>query len=711
MPLIIAVLLLVASVAPLVAQGATRLAAQPPAHSGATVSGQVRSDRTNEPLRHAVIELVAPGVQPITAVSDSNGVYIIRDVPTGRRMLRATHLDHAPNEIELLIVAERRHFVDFDLAFRPVRLSPVTAEGNRPLINDSVAIRPADLGAANVRVLESSPGAAELGLPEAARDVPGHEPVDPADVLYVRGGSADLKLVTLNGAPVYAPFHIGGLIHALDADVLRSATLHIGGAPARQDGGLSYIMELETRSGGGDAPSGALGFDMISSRAMFESAATRHGSVLLSARNIHGLGTQSLMGSEFPYGYGDALVRADYELAPGHHLTATGFWNRESVSLDSIGAVKQMAKWGNNAGSLRYMGALGRVQTLATVSGGRFRTLLPLGGIRPLLMEGMATRARGSVDMEMNMLGAFVGWGVSYENIEFQHLAFPHGSGRESAVVKSGADGDLAGGYVEASFSPVSRIRIRSGLRADHFSRIGGVRLAPRVAVTALLTDRASITLSGGKFHQYVRAPERSIVFLGNAVPDSSGTPALAVAEATHLVLALAQDFPEGIRLGLEGYFKQFEGLSSAAQSNRTAASGVDLWLRRNTGSVTGWLGYSLGWVWAVDGDWIRPTQSFSGRHIISAGVLGPLVGRGAFDVRVSYGAGLPYTAIPEPEPTAPVFSMLRLTPPDESAGGDPAGLPGEPKRAIHPARRAGVAHLRCALPRVRVRGGCRISK
>src|SRR5688572_32980148 len=149
MPLIIAVLLLVASVAPLVAQGATRLPAQPPAHSGATVSGQVRSDRTNGPLRHATIELVAPGVQPITAVSDSNGVYVIRDVPTGRRMLRATHLDHAPNEIELLIVAERRHFVDFDLAFRPVRLNAVTAEGTRPLITDSIAIRPADLGAAN----------------------------------------------------------------------------------------------------------------------------------------------------------------------------------------------------------------------------------------------------------------------------------------------------------------------------------------------------------------------------------------------------------------------------------------------------------------------------------------------------------------------------------------------------------------------------------
>jgi hypothetical protein len=46
--------------------------------------------------------------------------------------------------------------------------------------------------------------------------------------------------------------------------------------------------------------------------------------------------------------------------------------------------------------------------------------------------------------------------------------------------------------------------------------------------------------------------------------------------------------------------------------------------------------------------------------------------------VRVSYGAGLPYTAIPEPEPAAPQFSAM-LSPPDEGGGADPAGLPTEP--------------------------------
>jgi hypothetical protein len=62
--------------------------------------------------------------------------------------------------------------------------------------------------------------------------------------------------------------------------------------------------------------------------------------------------------------------------------------------------------------------------------------------------------------------------------------------------------------------------------------------------------------------------------------------------------------------------------------------------------------------VWTVEED-NRDANSFRGRHLVNAGVAGPVVGRGLFDVRVSYGAGLPYTAIPEPEIASPAFAVL----------------------------------------------------
>ena len=641
------------------------------------VWGQVRSEKTGAPLRYAIVELVAPGYRTFATSTDSNGIYVLRGIPSGRRLVRVTHIDHAPNEIEILVVPEKQHVIDFDLEFRPVRLTAVMAEGSRglPAALDTTPIQIPDLGPAAVRALEGGAGVAELGMQDAARDVPG-EPIDPQDVLYVRGGAADLKLVLLNGAPVYAPFHIGGLINALDSDILRSADLYVGGAPARYDGGLSYVMDIETRSGRTAEPHGELGLDLISGRALLEGPVGESLSTLVSTRVVHGQGSRALVESVFPYAYGDALARIDYEFAPAHVLTLTGFWNHERVDLDSIGDAPQSARWGNRAGSLRYRGTMRGNEVLATLALGRFRTMLPLGGLRPLTSEGTAFRTRFGVDMERSFAGGRLFWGGSVERIAFEYLAYQQGSSRDSSLASTSMHGEVAGLYGEAAFSVVPRVRLRGGLRADVFSHLSSVHVAPRLAATVLLTDRASLTISGGQYRQYVRSPERSLSSIGSLPEPGSDSP-LKVAEATHVVLGLAQDFGEGIRLGLDGYFKEFVGLE-ADDDVRTHSSGIDLWLRRNTGSFRGWLGYSLSWVWTVE-DGNRNSNSFRGRHLINAGVSGPIVGRGLFDVRVAYGAGLPYTAIPEPEVATPSFAIMGDGPIAALSNSEGTPLPREP--------------------------------
>lgn len=677
MRLILTALLLAGWAAPGWSQqtpAARRGPAVPSASQTTTVWGQVRSEKTGAPLRFAIVELVSASPEPVASITDSLGIYVLREVPAGRRLLRVTHIDHAPHELEILVVPDRQTLVDFDLEFRPVRLSAVLAEGGRgiPAALDTVAARDSDLGRAGVRVLESTPGVAELGLTEAVRDIPGHEPVDPADVLYVRGGSADLKLVLLNGAPVYAPFHVGGLIHALDASVLRSANLLMGGASAKYDGGLSYIMELETRSGRNVRPRGELGLDMMSGRTLLEGPLAGDGVFLVSARSVHGLGTGAVMNGAFPYQYGDALGRVDMLLGGPHVVTASAFWNHERVQLDSVGAIRESASWGNRSGSVRYRGRLGITEVLGTLAGGQFRTLLPLGGIQPLVAEGTAGRVKLGFDFERPWAGGRVFWGATAEQVEFDYRVFPQGVSRDRTIVQSQVNGETYGGYIEGAWTVLPRLRIRGGGRADHFSD-AEVHVSPRASATMLLTERAALTVSAGRYHQYVRSPERSLVFLGNVVPDSGAGARMHVAQATHVVASLSQDFGEGIRLTLDGYFKEFEGLRG--DSTGTNSSGVDVWLRRGDGRVTGWLGYSLAWLWTVDPRDPRRSREFTGRQLVSAGVSGPVPGQGLLDVRVSYGAGLPYTAIPEPEISGePAFMLLSGDP------GDPIEVPSEPE-------------------------------
>ena len=55
--------------------------------------------------------------------------------------------------------------------------------------------------------------------------------------------------------------------------------------------------------------------------------------MMVSGRSLHDLGTAPLGGPR-PYGYRDLLVIVDADPTTNQALTATGFWNEESVRLD-----------------------------------------------------------------------------------------------------------------------------------------------------------------------------------------------------------------------------------------------------------------------------------------------------------------------------------------------------------------------------------------
>jgi hypothetical protein len=632
----------------------------PAAPSTGTIRGQVSSS-SGTSLRYAVVEIAdVRGVQP--APTDSTGGYVLRNVPPGWHVIRAQHIDHAPHEIEILVTQGKEILYDFTLELRPVKLPPVETHGiAMALGHDTLAATSASLGPASVKALESTPGVAELGLAEIAREIPGQEPPNASDILYVRGGAADLKLVLLDGAPVYAPFHLGGLINAIDQELVHSATLYLGGAPARYDGGLSYVMDLETRAGRYNSDHASLSADMLGARGSMEGPLFNHVSYLVGGRAVHGLGAERFTGGNFPYLYADGIARMDIDLGRYGRITTTGFWNRESVRLDSLSGYKSKAIWGNSAGSVRYRGRIAGSNADITVGVGTFRTQLPVGGQRPLMTDGVARRTRVGMNLDRPLGSLHLYYGVQFDQLAYEYKAWPRPRTLydDSVVLRATGSGEVGGSYVDAAWQASPRLRLRGGVRADLFSLEPGPRFAPRASATVVLTDHASLTLAAGRYRQYVRPSGESLTLIGTVRPDETKTKPLNVASASHFVMSLDQDLGSGIQLGIEGFYKQFEGLPGP-DSDRTESSGMDLWVRRGTGRVTGWLGYSLAWVWSAEAD-LANHRSFAGRHLISAGVGGSIWNQGRFDVRVAYGAGLPYTAIPEPE-TPPVFAVSPRT-------------------------------------------------
>jgi hypothetical protein len=629
----------------LIALALSLLAAAPADTLPGTIRGAVQAEPSGVPLELAVVEVQA-GAALVVATSDSAGVYVLRQVPAGLRVLRVRHLGHEPVEMEVLVPAGGQVVLDLFLKPRPLALDTVVAStGGAGGVGDTAQAGGGALAMVGQRVLTEAPGAAAAASPAGGPGGAGGEPGDPRDVLWVRGSAADLKLVLLDGAPVYTPFHMGGLIHTFEPEVLGSARLYLGGAPARYDGGLAYVMEMDTRAGRPDRTRAFGSADLLSARVLAEGPLPAGATYLADARAVDGRAVEALGGEPFPYEYSEGLVRVDLPTGGRGGLALTGFVNEEGVRVDTAATGHDFARWGNAAGSLRWRGRITRGTGLETTAAySRFYARLPwTTGQREVLMGGDTRRLRLAADLNRGMGALRVRYGAAYDRSWLGNDVWTRGHGE--LLYGQQNVGDWGGAYADVAWQPAGTLALRGGLRGDYFAAGHLLGLSPRLSATWLMGDHAALTAAGGRYHQYVKVARLLAQTAPGTAADSLGVvTALAVAQATHFSLGLDQELPRTLRLGLEGYFKRYERLT--VSRDESYVSGMDVWIRRGEGAVTGWLGYSLTWAWSNAVRSGSGSDSFDGRQVATGGVAGPLGKRGRFGLRVAYGSGLPFTAI-----------------------------------------------------------------
>ena len=616
------------------------------------------------------------------ATTDEDGRYVLRDVPAGPVTVAVERVGHRPLVVEVRIPARDTISLDVELEVHPIPLDGITARGI-PLPADA---RPPvgiyDRAELDLRTIEVSPGLVQSGIDDAVRGVARNPGGEPAPALLVRGSTVDQKLLLLDGSPVYAPFHLGGLLPPLDEALFSRATHFVGGAPARYDGGLSYVLDLETRAGRKDHAHGSAFLDLLGGGASGETPLGARGSILGSARFLHDLGQPVFASDASPFGYAETLVRADFTVTAGHRISTTWFWNREDVRLDLAdsgqGLVDQTgsppdlsaealeiarpdaAAWGNTSFSTRYRGRWGVTTLDATVAASRYEAALPLGLEDPAYATARTEWIRAGAEAARPVGSWELRMGFSGETIDQRtHARAVLADSVSDARARARSGG--AGLYVDGSRPLGARIDFRGGLRLDHFPEAGGIRIAPRLSLTWSPTETADLTLSGGRFFQLPRGAEMELgVTLNDPGALSAGGALFPPAQATHLVVSLDQRLTPAVDLGVDGFLKGFRDLPGA-EGRVLRSSGLDLTLRRTGEDLTGWLGYSLAWFWSPDdvgsagggsggtegGGASFATGDFTGRHLLTGGLEGRFGHVWGASLQVSFGDGLPYTTVP----------------------------------------------------------------
>jgi hypothetical protein len=366
---------------------------------------------------------------------------------------------------------------------------------------------------------------------------------------------------------------------------------------------------------------------------------------------LHNLGAPLLDRGDAPYGYRDLLGRWDWVGKNGAGAFVTGFWNREDVRLDlAQGAPFEGARWGNQAVAAGLSGYVGETGVEIKASLSRYQAELPVADSLPLFAESGTERVRVTADFSRPLKAGVLHFGASVDETATSYSA--QSLGDPGAIVTFDIDlkGTSGGAYAEATTALGPDVRIRAGLRLDGFSGDPGIRFAPRAALNWLLTEDAVLTLAAGRYHQFSSlASGDAREHLAPSADDSLSVtmrPYLSVGTADHLLVALDQILTPKIRLSVQGFMKSFSGISGA-ESSQLNASGLDFRVARGGVRASGWLGYTLTWFWADGPRFLGGDSSFSGRHLLSAGLNTHLTDRTGIRLRLGYGDGLPYTSIP----------------------------------------------------------------
>ena len=572
-------------------------------------------------LRAAGVHLVAAADTTRRRLTETDrvGYFAFGDVAPGVYLLSVTRIGYAGYEESVEVGAGASLELDITLEPQAIVLEAIEVDAAR----SRARVRFEESAGTTVQeisrvVMKSLPTLAETDPIRAVEVLPGVSTVSDFTAAFnVRGGSADQNLILLDDIPVFNPFHLGGIFSVFNADMVQRAELRAGGFPAEYGGRVSSVLTVETDMGDGRTSVDA-GVSLLATRVAVD------GSLPGGLADAMGLGATRWRVSgrrsyfdflakpwfKFPYHLTDVQGAFEAWSKGGGRLRITGYTGRDVLDLEDVGdnPLPITWAWGNDAvgGSWTSpMKAGGSMDAGASFS--RFTSDF----------EFVETGSRFTSDIEETALRANLEqrptgrtrWksGVSVKRLEFANLIEAGGT----VFGQSSGSGWEAAGYSQIHWTPNSSWLVEGGLRADYWvpdPGDGDMTLSPRLAVKRFLRERdVALRLAVGRYSQFLHSLRDEELPLGVDVWVLAGTRAPRVV-SDQLQLGVESFFGTGDEWygSLEGYYRTFDGVVAvnAAEDPNDALDdlvagdgwsyGLDLFLRRDRGTTTGWITVSF---------------------------------------------------------------------------------------------------------------------
>jgi hypothetical protein len=178
---------------------------------------------------------------------------------------------------------------------------------------------------------------------------------------YVRGGGPDQNLILMDEAVVYNPSHLFGFLSVFNSDAVKGIEVIKGGMPANYGGRLSSILNVSMREGNNQDFKYSGGIGLISSRLTAEGPIQKgKSSFLISGRRTYidviakPFIPANLAGNSY-YFY-DLNLKLNFILGEKDRLFVSGYFGRDILDFKSPTnrAVNFNLGWGNSTATVRW---------------------------------------------------------------------------------------------------------------------------------------------------------------------------------------------------------------------------------------------------------------------------------------------------------------------------------------------------------------------
>lgn len=593
------------------------------------LSGTLREAGSGEALIGFNVVIYADSLRktdPLyVAVSNKFGFYAIPRIRSGALFLFASGVGYETFKLMLEPAgkSETDRRIDIELHKQAIQLGDVVVEGKK-ITDFTSTTSTIEIDPNLIKQLPSFGG--ETDIFRALQLLPGVTAATELSTgIYVRGGSQDQNLTLVDGVTVYNPSHLGGFSSTFNSDAIQNLRLIKGAFPAEYGGRLSSVLDLTMKEGTREKFVGRANINTISSRITVEGPLSPNLTYFLSGRLMY---LDKILpavpkADAFPkYHFSDFNGKLNYVISDKDRVFISGFYSSDVLTeperSKDIGFDIQWQNATTNITWTRIHSSTFFTNTALMYTRYKFSTLMRDKNPSVNSVDFFTSSTVNDVSLRTELqyypssehyikgggeLVYHIFNTVTSDRYE-KELLYRSNFGDDLGILEGAV-------YVQDDWTVSEDVQINAGVRGHFYPETSFFGIEPRLSVTYKPLDLLALRAAFAVSHQPLHLLGRNDIYLPTDVwyPSTSTIKPARSVQASFGVEATSYD--RTFLFSVEGYVKDMQHLyeyrdnasftygtefTELMTEGRGEAYGVELFLNKRIGDITGWVGYTVSW-------------------------------------------------------------------------------------------------------------------